>query len=343
MVGAVVVRDGEVVGEGCHQQAGTPHAEVHALNAAGERARGACLYVNLEPCSHYGRTPPCTEAVIAAGIAAVYMAVLDPNPLVDGQGRALLEEAGIRTILGECAQEATDLNEAYFTYITSGRPFVLAKFACSLDGKIATRTGESRWISGEESRRRVHELRDEVDAILVGADTAIADDPLLTTRLDDREVRHPLRVVVDSRGRVPLEARLFDPSLPGRTAVAATAAFPADRRETLERRGVEVLVLPADDRGRVDLDALLETLGRRQVASLLVEGGGTVLEAFFRARLVDKILAFIAPRIIGGVDAPSAVGGEGVALLRQAPLVDRVRVERLGQDLAVSGYPRWAE
>lgn len=343
MVGAVIVRDGQVVGEGYHHRAGTPHAEVHALEAAGERARGACLYVNLEPCSHHGRTPPCCEAIIEAGVAEVHMAMLDPNPLVNGQGRARLEADGIRTVLGECAEEAAELNEGFVTFITAGRPFVLAKFACSLDGKIATRTGESRWISGQSSRRRVHELRDAVDAILVGAGTAIADDPLLTTRLDDREGHHPLRLVLDSRGRVPLEARLFDQATPGHTLVAATAAFPAERRELLDGRGVEVLVLPADDRERVDLGALLEALGRRQVTSLLVEGGGTVLEAFFRARLVDKVVALIAPRIIGGAGAPTPVSGEGVAHLRQAPYLTRIRVEQVGPDLMVSGYPHWGD
>jgi diaminohydroxyphosphoribosylaminopyrimidine deaminase/5-amino-6-(5-phosphoribosylamino)uracil reductase len=342
MVGAVIVRAGEVVGEGYHQQAGTPHAEVHALRAAGALARGATLYVNLEPCNYYGRTPPCTEAILSAGIAEVHMAMLDPNPRVNGQGRARLEAAGIRTVVGECEQEARELNEAFSTYITAGRPFVIARYAASLDGKIATRTGESRWISGQPARLRVHELRDTMDAILVGANTVLVDDPLLTTRLPSGEGHHPLRIVADSRGRVPLEARVFDPVLPGRTLVAATAAFPGQQREMLEQRGVEVLVLPADSRGRVDVLALLVELGRREVSSLLLEGGGTLLEAFFRARLVDKLLAFIAPLIIGGREAPGAVGGEGFTHLQEAPRLARVRVEMVGEDMLVSGYPRWS-
>lgn len=340
MVGAVIVRQGQVVGQGYHQRAGTPHAEVHALREAGERARGAVLYVNLEPCAHHGRTPPCTEAIIAAGLAEVHMAMLDPNPRVNGRGRAALEAAGIRTVVGECAAEAGELNEVFGTYITAGRPFVLAKFACSLDGKIATRTGESRWISGADSRQRVHQLRDTVDAILVGANTVIADDPQLTTRLPNREdVRHPLRVVLDSRGRVPLQSQVLDPSLPGRTLLAATPALPEERRQALQARGVECLLLPPDAHGRVALPALLAELGRRQVSSLLVEGGGTVLEAFFRARLVDKVLAFVAPLIIGGREAPSAVSGEGVERLEEALRLERVQVERVGDDLLVSGYP----
>lgn len=343
MVGAVVVRQGQVVGEGYHQRAGTPHAEVHALREAGELARGATLYVSLEPCNHHGRTPPCTEALIAAGVAEVRMAMLDPNPIVNGGGRARLEAAGVRTVVGECEAEARELNEVFLTYITAGRPFVIAKFGASLDGKIATRTGESRWITGEVARQRAHEVRDTVDAILVGATTVVVDNPLLTTRLPGRDVRHPLRVVLDSRGRAPLEAHVFDPNLPGKTLLATTAAFPAERRPALEGRGVEVLSLPSDEHGRVDLGALVRALGQRQVTSLLVEGGGTVLEACFRARLVDKVLAFLSPVIIGGREAPSAVSGEGIARLADAPHLERVRVEWVGEDLLVSGYPRWAD
>lgn len=343
LVGAVVVREGRIVGEGYHQKAGTPHAEVHALQAAGELARGATLYVNLEPCDHYGRTPPCTEAILSAGIAEVHIAMLDPNPLVNGRGRARLEAAGLRTVVGECAAEAQELNEAFTTYITAGRPFVVAKFACSLDGKTATAGGESRWISGEAARRRVHELRDTVDAILVGAATVIADDPLLTTRLPERKGRHPLRVIADSRGRVPLSARVFDPALPGKTLVAATAAWPAERCAALSERGIEVLFLPSDAHGRVDLAALLAELGRREVVSLLVEGGGTLLDALLRARLVDKVLAFIAPLLIGGRQAPVAVGGEGFVRLADAPRLARVRVEQVGDDILISGYPHWRD
>jgi diaminohydroxyphosphoribosylaminopyrimidine deaminase/5-amino-6-(5-phosphoribosylamino)uracil reductase len=343
MVGAVIVRDGRVVGEGYHRRAGTPHAEVHALRAAGEQAWGATLYVNLEPCNHQGRTPPCTEAIIAAGIAEVHMAMLDPNPRVNGQGRVRLEEAGIRTTVGVLEAEAHELNEVFVTYITAGRPFVIAKFAASLDGKIATRTGESRWITGEAARQRVHALRDTVDAILVGASTVLADDPLLTTRLPDREVHHPLRIILDSRGRVPLQARLYDPALPGKTLLATTPALPAEHRVALEARGIEVLTLPADAQGRVDLPALLAALGQREVTSLLVEGGGMVLGSFFEARLVDKVLAFLAPLVIGGRDAPGAVAGKGVERLAGAARLERVRVERVGEDVLVTGYPRGRE
>ncbi len=343
MVGAVLVKEGRVVGEGFHPRAGAPHAEIYALQQAGEAARGATLYVTLEPCCHYGRTPPCTQALIAAGVAEVHIAMLDPNPRVAGKGRAELEAAGIRTVVGECEEEARALNEVFAHWITTGRPFVIAKFAMSLDGKIATRTGDARWISGPEARRLVHEVRDQVDAILVGAGTVIADNPQLTTRLEKEDVRHPLRVVLDSRGRIPLTARVFDPALPGRTLVAATEAAPPDYRKALNERGIETLVLPPDERGRVDLEALLDELGQREVTSLLVEGGGTVLGSFFDRRLVNKVLAFVAPLIIGGHDAPQPVGGEGVERLADAPRLERVNWQRVGNDVLVTGYLRAEE
>jgi diaminohydroxyphosphoribosylaminopyrimidine deaminase/5-amino-6-(5-phosphoribosylamino)uracil reductase len=343
MVGAVLVKEGtdgttDIVGEGFHPRAGEPHAEVFALRQAGERARGATLYVNLEPCCHYGRTPPCTQALIAAGVAEVHLAMLDPDPRVAGRGRAELEAAGIRTVVGEKEAEARALNEVFVHWITTGYPFVIAKFAMSLDGKIATRTGEARWITDLEARNYVHQLRDQVDAILVGVETVIADDPQLTTRLEGTDVRHPLRVVLDSTGRVPPTARVLDPALPGRTVVATTSACPTERRQALADGGVEVLVLPADDR-RVSLAALLTTLGRREITSLLVEGGGTVLGGFFAWGLVNKILAFVAPLIIGGRDAPTPVGGAGVAHIAEAWRLERVQTQRLGPDVLISGYP----
>ncbi|HEY66108.1 MAG TPA: bifunctional diaminohydroxyphosphoribosylaminopyrimidine deaminase/5-amino-6-(5-phosphoribosylamino)uracil reductase RibD [Caldilineae bacterium] len=342
MVGAVLVRDGQIIGEGFHPRAGEPHAEIMALRQAGKSARGATLYVTLEPCCHFGRTPPCTRAIIAAGVAEVHMAMLDPNPRVAGRGRAELEAAGIRTFVGELEAEARVLNETFIHWITTGRPFVIAKFAMSLDGKIATRSGDSRWITGPAAREQVHQLRDQVDAILVGVNTVIADDPQLTTRLDKDDIRHPLRVIVDSRGRIPLTAQVLDPVLPGRTMVATTEAMPIEQRRALSFRGVQVLVLPSQD-GRVSLPDLLEELGRREVTSVLVEGGGTIIGTFFAQRLVDKVVAFIAPIIIGGREAPTPVGGLGVERLSQALRLERVQVEWLGSDLLVTGYPAWQE
>jgi diaminohydroxyphosphoribosylaminopyrimidine deaminase/5-amino-6-(5-phosphoribosylamino)uracil reductase len=339
MVGAVLVKDGRIVGEGFHHRAGGPHAEQWSLREAGEEARGAKLYINLEPCCHHGRTPPCTEALIEAGVSEVHMAMEDPNPLVHGKGRRALHSAGIRTFVGDHEDEARQLNEVFIKYITSGRPFVTAKFAMSLDGKIATSTGESRWISGERARKRVHELRDTNDAICVGVNTLLADDPRLTTRLDRVDVCHPLRVILDSRGRSPLTSRAFDPNLPGRTAVATTDAMPVSHRTGLSDRGVEVWVLPSDAEGRVSLSDLLNRLGSSELTSLLVEGGGSVLASFVEKRLVDKVLVFVAPLIIGGQDAPTPVRGIGAAYLGDAMRLERLSVEQVGEDMLLVAYP----
>jgi diaminohydroxyphosphoribosylaminopyrimidine deaminase/5-amino-6-(5-phosphoribosylamino)uracil reductase len=273
------------------------------------------------------------------------MAMLDPNPRVAGRGRAELEAAGIRTEVGEHEQEARALNEVFVHWIRRGTPFVIVKYAMSLDGKTATRTGASQWISGEAARRHTHALRNEVGAILVGANTVLADNPQLTTRLPQADVHHPLRVVLDSRGRIPHTARIFDPALPGTTLLATTSAISERQRELLSGQGVDVLVLPAvpspatEHHLVVSLPALLGALGDRQVSSLLVEGGATVLGAFFDQALVNKVMAFIAPIVIGGREAPGAVGGQGVEQMEQAIKFERVSVERLGTDLLLTGYP----
>ena len=346
MVGAVLVKNGEIVGEGFHPRTGEPHAEILALRQAGRAAQGATLYVTLEPCCHFGRTPPCSRAIIEARIAAVHMAMLDPNPRVSGQGRAELEAARICTVVGEHEEEARALNEVFIHWISRGTPFVTVKFAMSLDGKTATSAGESRWITGDEARHYVHRLRDEVAAILVGANTVLADDPQLTTRLDKSDARHPLRVILDSQGRIPPTAKVFDPALEGKTLLATTEAAPLEQRRILMDRGIEVLVLPvAKPCGQlqrsewVSLHALLEALGKREVSSLLVEGGATVLGSFFDQRLVNKVLAFVAPVIIGGQEAPGVVGGVGVERIRDVLRLDKMWGERLGCDMLIGGYP----
>jgi len=343
-VGAVLVRDDTVVGEGATQPAGGPHAEIIALGTAGERARGATLYVTLEPCCHHGRTPPCTDAIRAAGVAEVRYAIGDPNPQVAGRGDCLLRSAGVRVIPGRgwWAQEARRLNEAFFHWVRTGRPFVVAKWAMSLDGRIATHSGDSRWITGEEARHRVHQVRNVTDAILIGSGTALADDPVLTTRLKTGEVRHPLRIVLDARGRLPVTARLVAGGLPGRTLVATTASSPPTWRAELAAGGVEVLVLPAGTGRGVALVSLLDLLGQRDITSMLVEGGATVLGAFVEAGLVDKYLVFVAPVVIGGAAAPGPVGGTGVAVLAQALRLHLDRIEHIGQDVLLTCYPRHA-
>jgi len=339
-VGAVVVKEGVIVGEGYTQPPGSHHAEVVALQQAGEKARGATMYVTLEPCSYYGRTPPCTQAIAAAGIAEVHLSIVDPNPLVCGRGKAELEAAGVRTFLGEYEEEAREINESYVKFITSGVPFVLAKFAMSLDGKIATKTGDSRWISGEESRRYVHGLRHQVDAIMVGVNTIVADDPQLTARAGregGKAEKQPLRIIVDSRGRTPTTARVLQ--MPGKTLVAVAGEIESAKAGALTQAGAEVLRLPSREE-QVDLGELLRVLGKREVTSLLVEGGATLFGSLFEQDLVDKLLVFIAPIIIGGGEAKSSVEGKGVEKVAQAMSLSRVKVERLGDDVLISGYVR---
>jgi diaminohydroxyphosphoribosylaminopyrimidine deaminase / 5-amino-6-(5-phosphoribosylamino)uracil reductase len=336
-VGAVVVRGGLVIGEGYHRRAGSAHAEVEALQAAGHAARGATLYVTLEPCNHYGRTPPCTEAIINAGIREVVYAVADPNPHVSGQGHQRLAAASLTVRSGLCEAEARHLIRFFFHYAGSGRPYVIAKFGASLDGKIATRSGDSQWITGAAARETGHRLRHLVDAILVGAGTAVADDPHLTTRLPQPDVRHPLRILLDSGGRVPTTANLFKPELPGKTLVATTAAMPAAHHQALEGCQVSRLLLPATSGGEVDLAALLNELGRRQITSLLVEGGSQVLGAFFDAGLVNEVWAFIAPFVIGGVAAPGPVAGRGISSLSDAFHLQDVTLEPVGHDFLIKG------
>lgn len=337
MVGAVIVRDGEIVGRGWHRRYGGPHAEVEAIRQAGERARGATLYVTLEPCNHYGKTPPCTEAILAAGIKRVIIANPDPNPRVTGGGAAFLRARGLEVSWGLLAEQGARLNEAFFTAVTTGRPFVIAKAAASLDGKIATWRGESQWLTGPQARRWVHRLRHRVDAILVGLGTVLRDDPQLTTRLPRGRGRDPIRIILDSRLQLPLTARVLHLQSQAPTWIVATPAAPPDRRQALEAAGARVIILPARQ-DRVDLTALLTYLGEQRVQSLLVEGGATVLGAFFDQKLLHKVHLFLAPKLIGGREAPGIFGGEGVAALAAAPQLQEVTCRRLGPDFLFTGY-----
>ncbi len=338
-VGAIVVKDGVVIGQGYTQPPGSWHAEVLALKQAGEEARGGVMYVTLEPCCHHGRTPPCTQAIIAAGITEVHLAMLDPNPLVSGRGKDELEREGIRVYVGEREAEAREINEAYTKFITTGLPFVTAKFAVSLDGKIATKSGDSKWISGNEARKYVHYLRYTADAVMAGVNTVLVDDPRLTARVcggkGGTARKQPLRVIVDGRGRTPLTARLF--SKPGKALLALGRSVTPDEKRAFAQVGAELLELPSEE-GLVDLKGLLKALGERQITSLLVEGGGTLLGSLFDYGLIDKVVAFIAPIIIGGKEAKTAVGGKGVSKVVDSLKLERVKVEKFGEDLMVSGY-----
>lgn len=330
LVGAVVVRDGAAVGEGWHQRYGGPHAEAHALAAAGPLARGATLFVTLEPCCHHGKTPPCADAVLAAGVARAVCAMADPFPLVAGGGLARLRQAGVAVELGLGEAEARRLNAPYLKLLARQRPYVHLKWAMTLDGKIATVTGDSKWISNEASRRRTHELRGVVDAIIVGVGTALADDPLLTARPAGPRVA--ARVVLDSRGRLPPAAALVRTAREVPTLVATLAESPA-----LRAAGCEVLVLPAEG-GRPSVAALLDELGRRRMTHVLVEGGAEVAGAFVEAGEVDEVHAFVAAKLAGGAVAPSPVGGRGVTRLADALRLARWEAEMLEGDLYVRGW-----
>ncbi len=337
-VGAVIVKDGEIVGQGYTQPPGGAHAEIMALRQAGELARGAQMYVSLEPCCHFGRTPPCTRSIIAAGVAEVHMAMIDPNPVVAGRGEEDLQKEGIRTSVGQHEDEARTINEAYIKHIRTGLPFVTAKFAASLDGKIATRTGDSRWITGNEARKYVQYLRYTADVIMVGANTVLVDDPYLTCRYGETGgavKKQPLRVIVDGLGRVPPTARVFHE--PGKVAVAVSLDAGDAAKDSLRQAGAEVLEMPGRD-GQVDMASVLATLGQRQVTSILAEGGGVLLGSLFDAGLVDKVVVFLAPMIIGGAEARASVAGNGVARIADAIRLDRVSVEQFGDDLMVTGY-----
>ncbi len=337
LVGAVVVKEGEVVGVGYHQKAGEPHAEVYALEEAGEKARGATLYVNLEPCSYHGKTPPCVDKIVNMQIRKVVAAHEDPNPRVAGKGFAALHEKGIKVKVGVLEKEARKINEAFIKYMSTGLPFVTLKIAATLDGKTATRKGASRWITGEKSRELVHRLRNQVDAILTGSGSILKDDPRLTTRLLEGG-RDACRVVVDSQARIPLEAKILNLNSSSSTIIAVTEEAPADRVELLRaKKNIEVVVLPtrAD---RVDLRALMQELGRREIISLLVEGGGILNYALLQEGLVDKIYYFIAPIIFGGQEAPTSFEGEGIDLVNEAWNIEDIEIKRYKEDLLLVGY-----
>jgi diaminohydroxyphosphoribosylaminopyrimidine deaminase / 5-amino-6-(5-phosphoribosylamino)uracil reductase len=339
-VGAVVVADGEIVGEGVTEPPPGRHAEVVALEAAGERARGATLYVTLAPCRHQGRTPPCTDAIIAAGIAEVHYAIADPGA-ASGGGHAVLEAGGIAVSAGDGEAEARRVNEAFFKQRETGLPFVIAKFAASLDGRIAAASGDSRWVSGPTAREWSHRLRTRIDAIICGSETIIIDDPQLTARPEGEDAeRQPLRVVVDSRGRVAPMARVFERTDWALTLVATSEDASPTWRSSIEVTGSEVLTF-AKHGEHLDLEELLRELAKRDVVTALVEGGGVLLGGFFDRGLVDKVHAIIAPVIVGAADAPGAVAGRGAYRMADALRLREITVERLGEDVLVTGYPAY--
>ena len=334
----MVVRGGRIVGEGYHHRAGEPHAEVLALRMAGEKARGATLYLNLEPCNHFGRTPPCTEAVLKAGVKRVVIGMKDPNPIVAGRGIQRLRRAGVEADVGTLKEACLELNAPFCKYIIRGKPYVTLKAALTLDGKTATRSGDSRWISSEASRNYVHSLRQNADAVLVGIGTVLRDDPLLTARPRGKEVpKQPMRVVVDSRLRIPLRSQLIVTACRYPTLIATTAKSSPFKVRQLEEKKAKVWILPKDPRGKVSLEALMRRLGRQGIVSLLLEGGADLNASALKGRLVDRLLFFLAPKIVGGKKAPGVIGGEGVSRIREAMPVERLKVRRIGLDLVIEG------
>ncbi|MCX5750287.1 MAG: bifunctional diaminohydroxyphosphoribosylaminopyrimidine deaminase/5-amino-6-(5-phosphoribosylamino)uracil reductase RibD [Candidatus Saganbacteria bacterium] len=335
LVGAILVKDGEVISTGYHDKVATPHAETWAIKKAGKKAKGSTLYINLEPCCHYGNNPPCTTNIINAGIKKVVAAMQDPNPLVNGQGFKILKDAGIEVKQGLFEKEAQRLNEVFLKYITTGIPFIVIKVAATLDGKIVTAKGSSHWIAGPESLKQAHHLRNVYDAILVGINTVLNDDPTLNVRLV-KKVKNPIRIVLDSYGKTPINSNILNTSI-APTIMAISKQCPAKKVRAFEKKGVEVIVVPAKN-GKLDLKTLFRELGKRQITSILIEGGGEVNASILETGLADKVLFFIAPKIVGGREAKTAVEGTGIAKLTDAWQIHDMSVTKTGGDLLVEGY-----
>jgi len=338
VVGAVIVKDGVIVGTGLHRKAGEPHAEVHAFNMAGHHAKGATLYVTLEPCSHYGKTPPCANLVKESGVSRVVVATEDPNPEVAGRGIQLLREAGIDVEVGVLKKEAQQLNERFIHNMITNLPFVISKFAMTLDGKIATHTGHSQWISGEESRHNVHVLRNEVDAILVGIGTVLADNPSLTTRLPEGGGKNPIRIVLDSELRIPLDATVCQ-TAEAKTIIVTTETAGKSKMDQLKDLGVKCILVPRTGTG-LDLEFMLKELYKLGITDLLVEGGGEVNTSFLRAGLFNKFIIFIAPKLLGGRNSLTPFTGENVDLMNSALNVTFEQIETFGEDIRIIAYPK---
>ena len=335
MVGAVIVKNGLKLSEGYHKKAGSPHAEIVALDKAGNKARGADLYVNLEPCCLQGRTGPCTEAIIKSGIRHVIVGMRDPNPLVCGKGIRALKKSGIKVTTGILGAECRKLNEIFIKFISSKKPFVILKSAISLDGKIATSSGDSKWISSPLSRQLTHHIRDRVDAIMVGAGTVLQDDPLLTTRLRNKKGKHPIRVILDNNNLISLHQKVFRNTSSERVIYVTSEKISASREKQLRRMGVEVCIMK-EKRGGVNLPQLMKYLGNQEITSLLVEGGSALSASAMREKIVDKIMFFVAPIIIGGKQC--VVAGHGATRLKDAWTIKHLTVEQIGKDFLFEGY-----
>lgn len=337
LVGAVIVKNGKIIGEGYHEKYGGPHAEINAFENAREDVKGATMYVTLEPCSHYGKTPPCVYAIIGKKISKVVIGMKDPNPLVAGEGISILKECGIEVTSGVLEKEIRKLNEIFIHYITSNRPFGILKTAMTLDGKIATTLGDSKWISNNQSRRLVHEIRHQVSAIMVGIGTLLADDPSLTTRLENKEGVDPLRIIIDSSAKIPLGSKVLHLQSKAKTLIVATQKAEVEKIQALEKLGAEVVITPLKE-GRVDLDFLMGYLGKQGIDSVLIEGGASLNFSALEERIVHKVISFIAPKIIGGEGAKTPVGGRGKEYMKDAFLLENVNLTSFEKDIMVEAY-----
>lgn len=336
LVGAVIVKDGKIIGKGYHEKYGESHGEVNALNSAVEDVYNATMYVTLEPCCHFGKTPPCANRIVESGIRKVVIAMEDPNPIVAGKGIEILRNNGVEVKVGVLKEEAEKLNEIFIKYIVTKRPFTILKAGMSLDGKIATYTGDSKWITGEKAREYGHLLRQKVSAILVGVNTVIMDNPMLNTRLDKVQCKDPIRIILDSNGRNPLTSKVLNEN-PSNTIIVVTNFAPIEKINAFKEKGADIIVTPVKN-GKVDLQFLMEELGKRKIDSLLIEGGGEVNFSFLKENLVDKVIFFIAPKLIGGRDAKTPVEGQGIAYMKDIVNLKNIEVTNIGEDIMVEGY-----
>lgn len=337
LVGAIIVKDNRIIARGYHHYYGGVHAEVDAFNNAKEDVKGATMYVTLEPCSHYGKTPPCANKIVEKGIKTVVVAMKDPNPLVAGKGIDILQQKGIDVIIGVCEAEAKKLNEIFIKFITTKMPFSVIKTAMTLDGKIATFTGDSKWITNADSRQYVHQLRHRMAAIMVGINTVLSDNPRLTTRLEQSEGKDPIRIIVDSKGKIPLDANVFTVDSKGKTIIATTCKANQNKIQAIQAQGAEVIMTPLKN-DKVDLLFLMKALGKKGIDSVLIEGGSTLNAGLLDAGVVDKVITFIAPKIIGGSNAKTPIGGEGKQYMKEALTLHHTEVSRFGEDMMVAGY-----
>ncbi len=342
MVGAVLVKNGEIIGEGYHRKYGGPHAEVDAFNNSPSQVSGSTMYVTLEPCSHYGKTPPCANAIVGKGIKKVVIAMEDPNPEVSGKGIKVLRENGIEVVTGVMEREAKKLNEVFIKYITTKLPFCILKTAMTLDGKIATYTGDSKWITNEESRRYVHELRHQVAAIMVGIGTVMTDNPMLTARLEGKEGKSPIRIIVDTKARIPLNSKVLQCNSDQKTIIATTDLANKDKIKAIEQMGAQVLITPLKD-NQVDLTYLVKALGEHKLDSILLEGGSTLNYSALRQDIVDKVISFVAPKLIGGATAKTPIGGQGISLIKDSILLKDMTILKSKDDLMIEAYLRREE